>query len=186
MSLGINPANGKELFLTRKGEITEEWDYRDKIVAGCTDPELEGNIGTNLIWKNFTLNVLFHYSFGGQVYNSTLASRVEGADPAANADKRVLEQRWQQPGDHTFYKDIADRSVSKATSRFVQDYNYLELSNISLSYRFDPRLLKKIGFSALRIGLNSNNLFYASTVKRERGLDYPFARQFTFSLNLNF
>ena len=142
-SLGINPANGKELFLTRKGEITEEWDYRDKIVAGCTDPELEGNIGTNLIWKNFTLNVLFHYSFGGQVYNSTLASRVEGADPAANADKRVLEQRWQQPGDHTFYKDIADRSVSKATSRFVQDYNYLELSNISLSYRFDPRLLKK-------------------------------------------
>ena len=185
-SLGINPANGKELFLTRKGEITEEWDYRDKIVAGCTDPELEGNIGTNLIWKNFTLNVLFHYSFGGQVYNSTLASRVEGADPAANADKRVLEQRWQQPGDHTFYKDIADRSVSKATSRFVQDYNYLELSNISLSYRFDPRLLKKIGFSALRIGLNSNNLFYASTVKRERGLDYPFARQFTFSLNLNF
>ena len=45
------------------------------------DPELEGNIGTNLIWKNFTLNVLFHYSFGGQVYNSTLASRVEGADP---------------------------------------------------------------------------------------------------------
>ena len=185
-SLGINPVNGKELFLTRKGEITEEWDYRDKIVAGCTDPKLEGNIGTNLIWKNFTLNILFHYSFGGQVYNSTLASRVEGADPAANADKRVLEQRWQQPGNHTFYKDIADRSVSKATSRFVQDNNYLEMSNVSLSYRFDPGLLKKIGFSALRIGLNSNNLFYVSTVKRERGLDYPFARQFTFSLNLNF
>lgn len=85
-----------------------------------------------------------------------------------------------------FYKDIAVGVCAKATSRFVQDYNYLELSNISLSYRFDPRLLKKIGFSALRIGLNSNNLFYASTVKRERGLDYPFARQFTFSLNLNF
>lgn len=185
-SLGINPANGRELFLTRDGKITEEWNYQDKIVAGCTDPKLEGNIGTNIIWKNFTLNLLFRYSFGGQLYNSTLASRVEGADPAANADKRVLEERWQKPGDRTFYKDIADRSVPKASSRFVQDYNYLELSNISLSYRFDPQLLKKIGFTALRVGLNSNNLFYASTVKRERGLDYPFARQYTFSLNLNF
>ena len=43
-----------------------------------------------------------------------------------------------------------------------------------------------IGFSSLRIGLNTNNLFYVSTVKRERGLDYPFAGEYTFSLNLNF
>ena len=122
----------------------------------------------------------------GQLYNTTLSERVEGADPTTNADKRVLEQRWQKPGDYTFYKDIADRTVSNASSRFVQDYNYLELSNLSISYRFNPQLLKKIGFSSLRIGLNTNNLFYVSTVKRERGLDYPFAGEYTFSLNLNF
>lgn len=185
-SLGINPANGKELYLTREGKITEEWDYRNKIVAGCTDAKLEGNIGTNVIWKNFSLNLLFNYSFGGQVYNSTLAERVEGADPTTNADKRVLGERWQKVGDYTFYKDIADRTVSKASSRFVQDNNYLELSNISISYRFAPELLRKVGVSALRLGLNSSNLFYVSTVKRERGIEYPFARQFTFSLNLNF
>lgn len=185
-SLGINPANGKELFLTKDGEITETWDYRDKIVAGCEDAKLEGDIGTNFIWKNLTVNVLFGYRLGGQLYNTTLSERVEGADPTTNADKRVLEQRWQKPGDYTFYKDIADRTVSNASSRFVQDYNYLELSNLSISYRFNPQLLKKIGFSSLRIGLNTNNLFYVSTVKRERGLDYPFAGEYTFSLNLNF
>lgn len=101
-------------------------------------------------------------------------------------DKRVLGERWQKVGDYTFYKDIADRTVSKASSRFVQDNNYLELSNISISYRFAPELLRKVGVSALRLGLNSSNLFYVSTVKRERGIEYPFARQFTFSLNLNF
>ena len=111
-SLGINPANGKELYLTREGKITETWDYRDKIVAGCTDAKLEGNIGTNVIWKNFSLNLLFNYSFGGQVYNSTLAERVEGADPTTNADKRVLGERWQKVGDYTFYKNIADRFES--------------------------------------------------------------------------
>lgn len=185
-SLGINPATGKELFLSRNGTITETWDYRDKIIAGDTEPKLEGNIGTNLIWKQFSINVLFRYGFGGQVYNTTLSERVEGADPYANADRRVLNERWQKPGDYSFYKDIADRSVSYSSSRFVQDYDYLEMSNISLSYRFGQTLLQQWGISNLRIGLNSGNLFYFSTVKRERGLDYPFARQFTFSLNLNF
>ncbi len=185
-SLGINPASGKELYLTRTGAITEVWDYQDKVVCGDATPELVGNIGTNVVWKQFSLNVLFRYGFGGQLYNSTLSERVEGADPYANADKRVLNERWQRPGDYSFYKDIADRSVSKASSRFVQDNNYIEMSNVSLSYRVHPDALKKCGLSALRIGLNSGNLFYLSTVKRERGLDYPFARQFTFSLNLNF
>ncbi len=185
-SLGINPASGKELFLTRDGKITETWDYRDKIVVGCTEPDLEGNIGANIIWKNWSLNVLMRYSFGGQVYNSTLAERVEGASPYTNADKRVLEERWQKPGDHAFYKDIADRSVSNVTSRFVQDNNYLEMSNISLSYRLPQAWLKKLRLSSVRIGLNSSELFYVSSVKRERGLDYPFAREYTFSLNVNF
>lgn len=185
-SLGINPASGKELFRTRNGKVTENWNYQDKVVVGCTDPTLEGNIGANIIWKNLSLNILMRYSFGGQVYNSTLAERVEGASPYANADKRVLEERWQKPGDRTFYKDIADRSVSNATSRFVQDNNYLEMSNISLSYRLPQSWLKKLRLSSVRIGLNTSELFYTSSVKRERGLDYPFAREYTFSLNVNF
>jgi membrane-bound lytic murein transglycosylase MltF len=60
------------------------------------------------------------------------------------------------------------------------------MGNLSLAYRFNPALLKPAGISSLRVGLNAANLFYFSTVKRERGVDYPFARQFTFSLNLNF
>ena len=185
-SLGINPASGKELFLTRDGKITEEWNYQDKVVVGCTDPKLEGNIGANVMYKNWQLNVLLRYSFGAQQYNQTLADRVEGVTGYENADRRVLDERWQKPGDYSFYKDIADRTVSNATSRFVQDYNYLEMSNISISYRLPREWMKKIGFSSARIGLNTNDLFYVSTVKRERGLDYPFAREFTFSLNLNF
>jgi TonB-linked SusC/RagA family outer membrane protein len=185
-SLGINPASGKELFLTRANTITETWDYRDKITAGDLEPALEGNIASNLIWQRLSLNVQLRYGFGGQLYNSTLSERVEGASPYANADARVLNERWQKPGDRSFYKDIADRSVSYATSRFVQDNNYLELSNIAIAYQLSPDILKRWGISRARLGLNTTDLFYFSTVKRERGIDYPFARQFTFSVNLNF
>lgn len=185
-SLGINPANGNELFLTRNGEITEIWDYQDKVVVGTTEPKLEGNIGINLMWKQFTFNAQMRYSYGGKLYNSTLSERVEGANPRANADKRVLEERWQKPGDMTFYKNIAQERVSDATSRFVQKNNYLSMSNISLSYRVKPELLRKWGIEGLRVGINTSDLFYLSTIKRERGTDYPFAQQYTFTLNLNF
>lgn len=185
-SLGINPESGKEIYLTKDGQITEVWDPKDKVTIGDVAPDLEGTFGTNIMWKQFSLNALFRYSFGGQLYNQTLVDRVEGADPKNNADRRAFEDRWKKPGDQTFFKDIADRKPSKVSSRFVEDNNYLELSNISLSYLFKKELTKKWGINNLKLGLNMANAFYVSTVKRERGLDYPFARQFTFSLNLNF
>ncbi|MDR1415032.1 MAG: SusC/RagA family TonB-linked outer membrane protein [Odoribacteraceae bacterium] len=185
-SLGINPANGKEIYLTRDGAVTETWDYRDKITAGDTEPTLQGNIATNIIAGRFSINAVARYAFGGQLYNSTLAERVEGADPRVNADERVLKERWKKPGDYSFYKNIADRTPSLATSRFVQNNNYFELANLSVAYRVNPALLKRYGITSARLGLNAGNLLYLSTIKRERGIDYPFARQFTFSLNLNF
>ena len=31
-----------------------------------------------------------------------------------------------------------------------------------------------------------SDLFYISTVKQERGLDYPYSRRFSFTLSMNF
>lgn len=185
-SLGINPQTGNELFLTKDGRITETWDYRDKVLAGDTQSKLQGGFGTNFMWKGLSLNVLFSYGWGGQRYNTTLSERVEGADPRANADKRVLDERWKEVGDHSFYKNIANRSVSNVTTRFVQDNNYLEMSNLSIAYSLKGNWIKSKGLNNLRIGFNTSNLFYASSIRRERGLDYPFAREYTFSLNVNF
>lgn len=46
--------------------------------------------------------------------------------------------------------------------------------------------IKKSIFSSITMNLGMEDLFYWSTVKQERGLDYPFARQFSFSLNVAF
>lgn len=185
-SMGIDPETGKELYLTKDGKVTDVWNYKDKVKLGDTAPTLSGNFGTNFMWRQFSLAMNFRYSFGAQIYNRTLAFRVEGVDPHINADKRVLEERWKKPGDHTFYKNIADRTVPNVSSRFVQDNDYLELSNVSLSYQLNRELVKKWGLTDVRFRFNMNELFYLSTVKRERGLDYPFSRQFTFTLNLKF
>ena len=181
-----DPANGKETYLAADGSLTDRWQAKDQRVIGCTDPDLEGNLGLNAGWKGLQLNLYFTYRIGGQNYNYTLVDRVENADKRYNTDRRVLEQRWQQPGDITFFKDVKDESQTRPTSRFVEDYNYLQLSALNLSYDFPTPLTRKWRMENIRISFSMNDVFRASSIKAERGIDYPFARAFRTSLRVIF
>lgn len=183
-SLGIDPETGKEVFVKKEGSYTTVWDHNDKIVCGTTDPKFRGNLNSFLSVKGFTLNVSMNFELGAQTYNSTLAERVEGANPNYNADRRVLTERWKKPGDKTFFKNIAlEENVSNLTTRFVQDYNILNIGSVSLGYDMKTALCKKIGLNSLRFTFNMGDVYRFSTVKEERGLSYPFARTLTFSLS---
>lgn len=185
-SLGIDPATGKELFQRQDGSNTYVWDPKESIVCGDTEPKVSGAFGTNVTWKDFNLNMNFSYRLGGQVYNQTLINRVENADPRDNVDCRVLEQRWQKPGDHTFFKDINDKTTTPASSRFIQDENVLQLGAMSLSYDLKKEWLKPIGFEVVRLTAMMNDVFRISTVKRERGISYPFARSMSLGVMVQF
>ncbi|MEG2556775.1 MAG: hypothetical protein RSA53_11900, partial [Odoribacter sp.] len=74
-----------------------------QIAVGDTEPAMEGYFGTNVDYKGWNLYTSFHYRMGGQIYNQTLIDRVENADPKQNADRRVLIDRWQKPGDVTIF-----------------------------------------------------------------------------------
>ena len=186
-SLGINPADGKELYLTKDGRVTETWNSDDKVVVGDTEPKFSGSFGTNFMYKRWTLSASFRYSYGGKSYNSTLASRVEGLNIYNNGDTRAFEERWKAPGDLTFYKNIADHTTSYTSSRFVFDNTYITLSNVALNYRFPTEWLKRnLGITMCRLGINMGDIFYSSTIKQERGLDYPFSRTVSCSLNVSF
>ena len=187
-SLGIDPANGQELFITRNGVITHEWSGADQVIVGNTEPKGQGSFGLNASYKNFSLFASFMYEFGGQEYNSTLVSKVENADiQYSNVDKRVLTDRWQKPGDVTPLKDIKDRSTTtKPSSRFVQDNNVLSLNALTLSYDFNSQLIKKIGLNVLRLEVSTNDLLRFSSIKQERGTSYPYAKTVNFTLRASF
>ena len=76
---------------------------------------------------------------------------------------------------------------TRATSRFVMDDNTLELSSMSLEYRWDNQWLRNMThLQSITFGININNLFYWSSVKQERGIDYPFARNLQGSIRFLF
>ena len=185
-SAGIDPATGREIYIKRDGSYSFTYDPNDRRVFGDTSPWAYGSLTSYLMYKGFSLNANFGYSLGATVYNATLASRVEGTKKEQNADRRVLESRWKQAGDVTRYRDIASTESPYQTSRFIQKEYYFTLRSLSLAYETEATWVKKLHMRRARVELLANDLFYLSTVKRERGLDYPFARSVEMSLRLSF
>ena len=185
-SLGIDPENGKEIFLKKDGTLSYVWDVKDIMPVADGAPKAEGNLTANIGYKSFMVSLSFYYRFGGYTYNQTLVDRIENADPRFNVDSRVLNQRWIRPGDQTFFKNIADLSITNVSSRFVQKDNLVELRSIYLSYDFKKELIKKVGFQNLRTTLTLNDIFRTSSILMERGTSYPFARSLTVSLLASF
>lgn len=185
-SLGINPANGKEVFLDRYGNPTYTWSSADKVACGDTAPTVQGSFGANADWKGFNLNMSFLYECGGQLYNQTLVDRVENANISSNVDRRFLYDRWQKPGDIAKFKDIRDDSRTELTSRMIQDNNVLQFKSLSLSYTFPQDWTRKWAVDRLKLTFLVEDLFYWSSIKRERGIDYPYSHSFNFGLQVQF
>lgn len=193
-SLGIDPATGKEVFVKLDGSKTFTWDPNDKRPVGDATSKLKGMIGSNFNYKGFTFNINLSYQFGGQMYNQTLVDKIENVNLlVTNADERVLTERWKQPGDIVSFKALVANGtnglqLTNATSRFVQDNNYLEASSITVGYTFPSNLgwVRKMHLSTPRLFITQTNALRFATIKTERGTGYPFARTFNFGLSTTF
>ncbi len=191
-SKGIDPSTGREIFVKKDGSLTYEWKATDEVPVGNTESDVYGTFGTNFMYRGFSLNIRFRTELGGQLYNSTLANRVENANLIYNVDYRVLEKRWQKPGDLTQFKGLVDvtgttrNDHTKATSRFVQDNNTLYCDVITLGYELPHHLVERWNMSRVQTYFYFNRPFVVSSIKQERGLSYPFARNFSLSLHVTF
>lgn len=195
-SAGIDPGTGKEIYINKDGQYTYNYDVGEAVVVGDSRPFAEGTISTGVVIKNFSMNAIIRYRFGGDVYNQALLDRVENISRIAltqNQDKRALYERWKKPGDVSAYKAIkiirTDEDKSYQTSRFVQRDNNLVGESFNLGYELrkqNTEFIAKLGMQSLRFNLYLNDIFRLSTVKMERGITYPFANTVAFSINALF
>lgn len=188
-SAGIDPATGREIFIKKDGTVTFFYSYEDEVIVGNSIPDIEGVIGNNFYWKGFTFSVYVRYSLGSQSFNSTLYRKVENISSQAlvyNQDKRALYDRWKKPGDISKYKGISLTDYTPMSSRFVQDNDYISLESIRIGYELPRKAANSLGISGARISAYMNNIGRFSTIKEERGINYPFARSVSMSLSINF
>ncbi|MFR5657697.1 MAG: hypothetical protein ACLUDU_06720 [Butyricimonas faecihominis] len=140
--LGINPADGKEIYLKKDGTPTYDWDPREHVVCGDSEPTVSGSFGLNFSYKGFFMFTGFVYECGGKMMNQTLLGKVENANVKANVDERVFSDRWIKPGDVSKYKSLKDWQLNtRTTSRFLQKNDFVSFNSITLGYTLgmDPK-----------------------------------------------
>lgn len=185
-SLGIDPATGQEIFIKKNGNYTFDYDPQDKVAMGTTVPVMEGSISTSFAWRNFSVNATCSYTWGGYIYNSTRASKVENIDPKRNVDVRAFTERWHKAGDLVSYAGYKNSNSYVHTERFVEKKNELYLSSLGFSYDMNPKWVQKVGLKKLMLGVTFTDVCRLSTVKYERGTDYPYMRGFNFTISPTF
>ena len=188
-SAGIDPATGRELFIKKDGTYSFTYDSDDETVVGNTQPKLEGVLGTTLYYKGFSVGCYLRYRLGGQVFNSSVFQKVENIGTEEvyfNQDKRALYERWSESNRDAYYKGISMVQTTSKSSRFVMDENTLTGESFNVGYEFPDRMIRKLHIAALSLQLTMNDIFRASSVRVERGIEYPFARSVSFSLGVTF
>ena len=188
-SAGIDPATGQELFIKKDGTYSFTYNVEDEVVVGDTQPKVEGILGTTLYFKGFTAGCHFRYRFGGQVFNTSLFQKVENIgteDVYNNQDKRALYDRWSESNRDACFKGISMVQRTEKSSRFVMDDNSLIGESFNLGYEFPDRLIRRMRISALNLQLTMTDVFRATSVRVERGIDYPFARTVTMAVGITF
>ena len=190
-SLGIDPATGQELFQKLNGEKTFVWDAADKVPVGDTEPKVRGAVNSSLIWKNLSVNLGFFYQFGADRYNQTLVDKIENIDISQNVDRRAAgSDRWSPTNRYAKYKGISFfNQQTPVSTRFLQKLNEFVFNSVSIGYRFEPKqfkFLEACKIASLSLNASMQDIGRISSVKQERGLDYPFARSFNLSLSVLF
>ncbi len=186
VSRGIDPATGKELYQKKDGTLTYNYSTDDIVKVGNSSPRIEGSINTSLTWHDFNIGAIARYRLGGYVFNSALYNKVENVGIAhENFDKRALYDRWQHPGDITQFSAISN-TTAYLTSRYVQKDNHLIGESFSLGWRSYAKWIRDLGLQSMSVTGYLNDIFRVEKIKTERGIDYPYARTASLSLNVSF
>jgi TonB-linked SusC/RagA family outer membrane protein len=190
-SLGIDPQSGRRIYVDRDGNPTYNWNSKDQVVIGDTAPKVQGALGLNGGWNGFTFSVACSYRLGGDLYNMTLVEKIENITGDKNLDRRIYDS-WRKPGDIAPYRELEvgtqnSTNFTKPNSCFVQRNNELYISNVMVGYEFNPNsFIKHAGLKYLKLQFYMNDLARISSIKTERGTNYPFARNFSIALNASF
>lgn len=193
---GVDPETGDMIYrdLNGDGRISAS----DRTYIGDPNPDFTYGMTNTFSWKGFDLSIFIQGSYGNDIYNLS-RHNTEGMFDGKNQTTVVLD-RWRIPGQIT---DVPRASFTLRNSTyFVEDGSYLRLKNISLSYNFSGKWMKKIGISRLQPYFTATNLL---TWTKYKGMDpevnqygnsgavqgvdygtYPHCRSYVVGLNVEF
>jgi TonB-linked SusC/RagA family outer membrane protein len=159
---------GDVIFEDHNGD--KQIDEQDMQVIGNPNPDLTGMFSSSLSWKRFTVDALFTFSVGNDVYNYMRSQLESGSN--YNNQLPSLTNRWRSPGQVTNIPKAVwgdPMGNGRFSDRWIEDGSYLRLRTISIAYnvRIKPTFIKYITVYA-----SANNLV---TFSKYLGYDPEFS-----------
>ena len=141
-------------------------DEADRFIIGDPNPDIYGNIYTQLNYKNWQFSAVMRYSLGNDIYNYQRSllecgSRFFNQSTAMTARWTAEQQQTEIP--RVTYGDPMGNA--RFSDRWIEDGSYLRLSNITLSYSIP---ITSTYLQGITLWAGANNLF---TITRYLGSD---------------
>lgn len=142
----------------------------DTQVLGNGIATMYGGLTQDFKYKNFTLGVLFDYSFGNEIYRRYDHDRNSFRAGTITPHPDRIDQAWTKQGDIATYPIIAsasnrpqnrfDFATNTANSLYIEDGSFIRWRYIRMGYNFSKNMLQSfnIGLSALTLNLQVNNI----------------------------
>ncbi|OYX86024.1 MAG: SusC/RagA family TonB-linked outer membrane protein [Flavobacteriales bacterium 32-34-25] len=165
-------------------------DNNDRMVIGNPNADLLGSFSTNIAYKRFSLQALFNFSLGNDIYNG-LRYNLEKMSGYENQSIAVAN-RWRAEEQQTdMPKAVWGDPMGNAefSNRWIEDGSYLRLKTLVLGYDFKVNDMNYIKY--IKLYATANNLltftkylgydpeFSATSSIFGQGTDIGLAPQFT-------
>lgn len=190
-TVGVDPSSGQRVFLKKDGVTTTlDQNADDLVYLGDRQPKLNGTFSTSFFYGGFNMTIGFGVKWGGKAVNQTEMTKGENASLTYNLDRRMTKYSWKQVGDQARYKNKYGDYGKLSTficDAFIHKDNVFSCNNINLSYTFSQDWFKRATrLQSLSISASLSDIFYFSTIERERGTSYPFSINPNFSISCTF
>ncbi len=149
-------------------------------IIGNANPDFTMNMSNSLSYKNFSLDFLFSWTQGGDMYSQTIQTLLGRG--VVNDDGVDRENSFILPGVNPAGQPNTTQ-INNSTYYFsnvlygpdelgVYDATVFRLQEVSLSYKLPSKVLDKTPFGAVSITFTGNNLwFYTPNMPKNTNFD---------------
>lgn len=167
-------------------------DANDRVVLGDPNPHFLYGLNLSFDYKNFDLGMFFQGI--GQKDRIVMDYFVRPLNDATIFEHQL--DYWSPQNTDAKYPRILNKDNAshnyETSDYWMINAGYLRMKNLTFGYTIPRKVLSSTGFSRIRIYFTANNLFTISDFvpgmdpEASRAWAYPFARTYTFGLNVQF
>lgn len=227
----VDPATGKRLRVG--GNTSEEayfkagdpiWvdvngdyviDENDRVVAGNSQPRVNGGLYMNLSYKNFSVHVNTSFIIKRDVINTVLANTFSAYSSPVKRDVSKLQSGaslapiesynfWSEdnrynavyPNPYDYHHNNVIKPFRVDQTLFLEDGSYFKINTVSCSYRLPKEWLNVLHVSSCTLKASVNNIWTFSgysgispesvnSLGRDTSGGYPNARTWTVGFTLS-